>query len=201
MSCGSASSASAEATASVRQTERMPRFDLADGLQLRVLEESDAEELYGVVERNRAYLAEWLPWPAEQTLEGTLGFIKKTRDQLEENDGFQTAMVVDGRIVGSVGFVGIRWDARATSIGYWLAEEHQRRGLMTRAVGALTDHAFDELDLNRVEIQVASDNRRSRAIPERLGFTVEGVLRDYERVGERFLDIIVYALLARERQQ
>jgi ribosomal-protein-serine acetyltransferase len=179
----------------------MPKFDLSDDLQLRVLEESDAEELYGVVERNRVYLAEWLPWPAEQTLAGTLEFIRKTRHQLEENDGFQTAIVLDGKIVGSVGFVGIRWEARATSIGYWLAEEHQGRGLMTRAVGALTDHAFDELDLNRVEIQVASDNRRSRGIPERLGFTVEGVLRDYERVGDRYLDIVVYALLARERRQ
>jgi ribosomal-protein-serine acetyltransferase len=185
----------------VRQTDPMPRFDLSDDLQLRVLEESDAEELYGVVDQNRAYLAEWLPWPATQTLEGTLEFIKKTRNQLEANDGFQTAIVLDRRIVGSVGFVGIRWEARATGIGYWLAEEHQGRGLMTRAVGALTDHAFDELDLNRVEIQVASDNRRSRGVPERLGFTVEGVLRDYERVGDRYLDIIVYGRLARERQQ
>jgi ribosomal-protein-serine acetyltransferase len=176
------------------------RFDLSDDCHLRVLEESDAEELYGVVERNRAFLAEWLPWPARQTLEGTLEFIKKTRHQLEENDGFQTAIVLDGRIVGSVGFVGIRWEARATSIGYWLAEEQQGRGLMTRAVGALTDHAFDELDLNRVEIQVASDNRRSRAIPERLGFREEGLLRDYERVGDRYLDIVVYGLLARERR-
>ena len=142
----------------------MPRFDLSDGVQLRVLEESDAEELYGIVDRNRAYLAEWLPWPATQTLEGTLEFIKKTRHQLEENDGFQTAMVLDGRIVGSVGFVGIRWDARATGIGYWVAEEQQGRGLMTRAVGDLTEHAFDELDLNRVEIQARSTRCR-RSLP------------------------------------
>ena len=72
---------------------------------------------------------------------------------------------------------------------------------MTRAVSVLTDHAFDELELNRVEIQVAEDNGRSRAIPERLGFRQEGVLRDYERVGERYLDIAVYARLSGERQQ
>ena len=177
------------------------RFDLADDCYLRLHEEADAEELYALVERNRAYLAEWLPWPATQTLEGTAEFMRKTRRQHEDNDGFQTAMVVDGRMVGSVGFVGIRWDARATGIGYWLGEEHQGRGLMTRAVSVLTDHAFDELELNRVEIQVAEDNRRSRAIPERLGFRQEGVLRDYERVGERYLDIVVYARLAGERQR
>jgi ribosomal-protein-serine acetyltransferase len=72
---------------------------------------------------------------------------------------------------------------------------------MTKTVSALLDHAFDEWDLNRVEIHVATGNRRSRAIPERLGFQQEGVLRDYERVGDRYLDIVVYSLLARERQR
>jgi hypothetical protein len=79
---------------------------------------ADAEELYWLVERNRAYLAEWIPWAADQTLEGTVEFIRKTRKQLEENDGFQTALVLDGRIVGSVGYLGVSWEARSTSIGY-----------------------------------------------------------------------------------
>jgi len=66
-------------------------------------------------------------------------------------------------------------------------------------VRAMTDYAFDELELNRVEIQVGTNNHRSRAIPERLGFQQEGVLRDYERVGDRYLDIVVYSLLASDR--
>jgi ribosomal-protein-serine acetyltransferase len=177
------------------------RFDLSDDCHMKLLEEADAEELYGVVEQNRAYLAEWLPWPAGQTLEGTVEFIRKSRRQLDENDGFQAVLVLEGRIVGAAGYTGIKWEARSTGLGYWLAEGYQGRGLMTRAVGALTDHAFDELGLNRVEIQVASDNHRSRAIPERLGFKEEGLLREYERVGDRYLDIVVYALLARERQR
>jgi ribosomal-protein-serine acetyltransferase len=177
------------------------RFDLTDDSHLRLLREDDAEELHAVIEENRAYLAEWLPWPAEQTLERTAEFIRKAAKQLEENDGFQAVIVRDGRIAGAAGFMGIKWESRSTGIGYWLAEAHQGSGLMTRAVAALTRHAFGELELNRVEIQVASDNRRSRAIPERLGFQEEGVLREYERVGDRYLDIVVYSLLAGERQR
>jgi ribosomal-protein-serine acetyltransferase len=106
------------------------------------------------------------------------------------------ALVLEERMIGAAGFAGIDWIARSTSVGYWLAEEHQGQGLMTRAVRALVDHAFGELDLHRVEIQVAEGNRRSRAIPERLGFQHEGTLREAECVGGRYLDLVVYGLLA-----
>ena len=169
---------------------------LGDGCHLRLLREADAEELHGLVERNRAHLAEWMPWAADQTLERTTAFLRTTEVRRAENNGFEAAIVLDGRIVGALGFPGVDWVARATSIGYWLDEAHQGRGLMTRAVRALIDHAFGEWGLHRVEIKAAADNRRSRAIPERLGFRQEGLLREAERVGDRYQDLVVYGLLA-----
>jgi ribosomal-protein-serine acetyltransferase len=174
-------------------------IQVTDDCELRPLEEADADELYGLVERNRSYLAEWLPWAAGQTQDGVAEFIRKTRRQLEENDGFQGALLLDGQMVGVGGFISVNWESRSTELGYWLAEEHQGRGLMTKTVSALVDHAFGEWDLNRVEVHAAAENRRSRAIPERLGFQQEGILRDYERIGDRYVDIVVYSLLARER--
>jgi ribosomal-protein-serine acetyltransferase len=165
---------------------------------LRLLEEGDADELYRLIERNRAYLARWMPWAADQTLAGTLEFIRLTRRQAAAKDGFQAALVPDGAIVGMVGFHGVNWPHRSTTIGYWLDEGHQGRGLMTRAVRTLIDHAFAEWNLHRVEIRAATGNRRSRAIPERLGFHEEGVQREAERIGERYNDLVIYGLLARE---
>jgi ribosomal-protein-serine acetyltransferase len=106
--------------------------------------------------------------------------------------------VDDGKIVGMVGFVAVSWQHRSTTIGYWLAESAQGRGVMTRAVGALTNHALETWQLNRVEIRAGVANARSRAIPERLGFKQEGVLRDGELVGDRYVDQSVYGVLARE---
>jgi ribosomal-protein-serine acetyltransferase len=173
------------------------RFDLGDDFHLRLLEEGDAEELYALVDANRDYLAEWMPWAADQTLERTVGFIRTTMRRHAENNGFETALVLDGRIAGAAGFAGVDWVARSTSIGYWLAEAHQGRGLMTKAVRTLIDHAFGEWELHRVEIQAAVANERSRAIAERLGFEQEGVLREAERVGTRYHDLVVYGLLNR----
>jgi ribosomal-protein-serine acetyltransferase len=69
---------------------------------------------------------------------------------------------------------------------------------MTAAATTLVDYAFSGLHLNRVVIQAAVGNTRSRAIPERLGFVAEGTLREAERVGDEYLDSVVYAMLARE---
>jgi ribosomal-protein-serine acetyltransferase len=175
-------------------------FAIDDRRCLRLIEETDAEELYSVVTANREFLARWMPWAAGQTLEGTLEFIRTSRKQLGENQGFQTAIVDDGQIVGVLGFHRLDWENRATSIGYWIAESSQGRGTVTQAVRALADHAFRTWNLNRIEIRAGVDNQRSRAIPDRLGFKQEGALRQAERVGDRFVDHVVYAMLAEDWQ-
>ena len=117
-------------------------FDVGEDERLRLLEESDAAELYALIEADRAYLSEWMPWAPAQTLEDTRVFIRRARKQLGDNDGFQTAIVLDGRIVGEIGYHRVDWHHRSTSIGYWLASSAQGRGAMTRAVRALVDWAF-----------------------------------------------------------
>jgi ribosomal-protein-serine acetyltransferase len=160
------------------------------------LEPSDAEELYALVEANRAYLSRWMPWAPSSTLEEVRAFIAMGQRQLADDNGFHVALRRDGRIVGVAGFHSIDWLHRSTSIGYWLAEAEQGRGIVTLAVGELLDHAFGVWELHRVEIRAAVDNARSRAIPERLGFRQEGTLREAERLGDRYVDLVVYSMLA-----
>ena len=178
----------------------MLRHELPGGCALRLLEESDADELFAVIDANREHLGAWMPWIGDKHKpEDDLPFIRATRKQLADNNGLQTAVLdPDGRIIGMVGVHGIDWANRKTSIGYWLARDHQGRGIMTAAVRAYVDHAFGTWGLNRVMIEAAVGNARSRAIPERLGFHEEGVLRETERVGERMLDHVVYGILAAE---
>jgi ribosomal-protein-serine acetyltransferase len=173
------------------------RRDLPGGAHLRLIEESDADELFALTDRNREHLEPWMPWIAlTRAPDDTLQFIRATRRQLADDDGMQLAIVGDdGAIAGVVGFHRIDWANRATSIGYWLAADRQGRGLMTEAVRALVEYAFGR-GLHRIEIAAAVDNTRSRAVPERLGFRAEGIERGAERHGERYLDLVVYALLA-----
>ena len=176
----------------------MPRFELSDGVELRSLTEADVKELYALIEANRSYLAPWMPWAAGQTVDGTAEFVRKSIKQEADDDGFQVAVIVDGAIAGVLGHELDR-ENRTTTIGYWLAEDQQGRGLMTAAVKRLLEHAFDELRLNRVGIEVAPNNPRSRALAERLGFREEGVLREAERFADDdYRDLVLYSMLASE---
>jgi len=77
-------------------------------------------------------------------------------------------------------------------------EAAQGLHLASGACRAMLHYAFDELQLNRVEIRCAADNARSRRIPERLGFVREGVLRAARRRGEGIVDHLVYGMLAKD---
>jgi ribosomal-protein-serine acetyltransferase len=172
------------------------RIQLSHDLELRALTEADAGEVHALVEANRAHLAPWLPWAAGQELAGTQNYLRRAEEKRQRGEALDGAIVLDGRIAGCAGFAVIEAEAQVGIIGYWLAKEYEGRGLVTRAVSALVRHGFGELGLHRVEIRAAADNARSRAIPERLGFTQEGVLREADVVGGRYVDLAVYGLLA-----
>ena len=173
-----------------------------DEVVLDLLDEAQAEELFALVDANRAYLREWLPWLDQNTeVEHTRTFIRATRKQHEDRNGFTCGIRFRGNLVGVVGLHGIDWMNRKTSIGYWLVRAHQGRGIVTRACRALLPFLFDELGMNRVEIACAPGNAKSAAIPERLGFTREGLLRQRERLYDRYVDHVVYGLLASEWRQ
>lgn len=177
---------------------RVKRLEIDERLSLRPVREADAAAIYSLVERDRERLARWLPWAAAQTFSATREFIAESEAQAARGDGFQAVLVRDGEIAGIAGYHRIDRANRATSIGYWLASAHEGEGVMSATVRALVDHAFGAWGLHRVVIEAAVENRRSRAIPERLGFTEEGVLREAELIGDRFLDGVLYSMLASE---
>ena len=177
----------------------MFRRKVAPGLELRHFEMRDAEAVFAVVERNRAHLREWLPW-VDQTLseEDIRQFISRAQAQTEAGRGPQAIIWADGELAGSIGFHAIDWTNRSAAIGYWLDAAHQGHGIMTLCCASLLDYAFQELRLHRIEIRCGAGNLRSCAIPERLGFTREGVAREAEWVNDRWVDLVVWSMLQRD---
>lgn len=168
-------------------------------LEIRLLDEKDAAEMFALIERNRAGLRQWLPWvDTTLTIEDSKQFIIRATDQFYSDTGFHCAIIYRGRMAGVVGCVKLDPVNRSCEIGYWLGEEYQGKGLMTAVCRAMLAYLFDTILMNRAEIRCATDNKKSIAIPIRLGFRKEGVARQAAWLNDRFIDLAVYAMLADE---
>ena len=136
--------------------------------------------------------------PLDESAEDIRRFIQRAINQYEANQGPQGAIVIDGRIAGSLGCHPIDWSNKNCSIGYWLEGERQGRGIMTQCCASFIDYLFDEIALHRVTIQCGIGNTKSCAIPARLGFTREGVIRQAEWVNDRWVDLVVWGMLQQD---
>ena len=174
----------------------MPAIPAEADVLLTQLEPTDAPELFALTDANRAGLRRWLPWvDGVQRVEDTLQFILSARDEAARGGGVQYAVKTAGRIVGVIGRSGGKPAGGSVSMGYWISAAHQGRGLATASCRALITAAFKE-GFDRVEIRCAEGNRRSRAVPIRLGFREEGRVPDAERLDGRFVDHVIYAVRA-----
>jgi ribosomal-protein-serine acetyltransferase len=169
-------------------------IDLGEGVSMRRMRAGDAEELHRAIERNSAHIGAWLPF-GDQPFERTAAHVRTSVRAFEAGRGLAMLIFDAGGLVGAVSFVDASREHAKTQIGYWLSEDAQGRGIMTRAVAAMVEQAFGPWGFERIEIRVAGGNARSRAIPERLGFRLEGRLRASERDGATVHEEIIYGLL------
>ena len=168
-------------------------------VELRQFEWEDADKLFAVVERNREHLRQWLPWVDQtRSADDIRRFISRATAQFEADLGPNFGIWLEGTLAGAIGCHTIDRADRSCSLGYRIEAGHQGRGNITRCCRHLLDYVFDEAGLHRVEIRCATGNWRSCAIPQRLGFIHEGVLREAEWVNDRWLDLNVWSMLEQD---
>ena len=158
-----------------------------------------AEELFELTDKNRDFLKQWLPWLDTVTKPSdTKEFIEAQLLRFQRGEALHVTIFYRDRIAGVLGYNQIDQVNGIGHIGYWLAWEYNGKGIMTESVKDLMELGFKYYSLNRIEIRCAVENRRSRAIPERLGFQQEGIIRRAEKVYGKHLDHVVYGLLKQE---
>jgi len=158
-----------------------------------------AEALHQLVNQNRDFLKDWLPWLDDNTKpKDTEEFIKSAASQMAEGRGLTCLIFFQDNLVGTVSYNTIEPSTRTGSIGYWLDKDHNGKGIMTKCVEKLIEIGFRELALKKVEIRCAVGNTKSRSIPERLGLKEEGAIRNAENLYGRYVDHVVYGLLKDE---
>jgi RimJ/RimL family protein N-acetyltransferase len=165
-------------------------------LVVRCWEPRDAPLLKEAIDSSLEHLRPWMPWAADepQTLEEKVALLRGFRGKFDLGQDFVYG-IFDAREVEVVGGTGLhrRVGDDAFEIGYWIRASRAGKGLATEATAALVRVAFDVCGVDRIEIRTDPANERSRAIPRRLGFVEEAVLRRRLRYPKP-RDVVVYTL-------
>ena len=182
---------------------------------LRTLHPDDAQELFDVLEQNRARLKPWIhPSALPETSKATRKYtIECYFDSLDPLEAIDTPYIDEvrpyfpplhpsmemgiwlRRALAGVISLGILGDSEtAAEFGYWIAEAHEGRGIVTRCVTALTDYAIEHMKIERFVIGCAATNLRSRAVPERLGYHLHATVPHAEAVGAFVYDRVLYEI-------
>lgn len=104
------------------------------------------------------------------------------------------------KILGAVGFSGIKKDHRRGDMGYWLFPEYQGNGYMLEAMQKALWFGRNHFNLHRIQLEIESENQPSLRLARALGFQYDGTLRDVEIKEGRYVSLDVYSQLPGEEK-
>ena len=164
-------------------------------ITLQLEQEHHHSALFDLLEKNRDHVYEHLG-EFDKTLEDTRQACLRAQNYFATSGSIIVLAIYKGQLTGWLNlFNRTGGTISGAEIGYWLGKEFVGKGIITRAVKTLTDYAFAHMDVNRVFMGIATNNPRSYAIPERLGFTLEGTVRHNEQINGEWIDHRIYAML------
>lgn len=183
----------------IRFPSQIPLFEELSGERITVRPHrlDDFDEMWDAIQESRDNLRPWLPF-ADQSADELRDWLARvvakwyTRELL----GMGVVERASGRLLGNIGLMIHNWNIGSFEIGYWLRASAEGHGYMSEAVRLVTDFAFDHLQANRVQIRCDAENARSAAVPQRLGFVAEGLIRqDFAAPDGRIRDTLIFSLI------
>ena len=168
---------------------------------IRLIIHTDANDLFCLVDTNREYLKNWLPWLDYNTsVSDYESFITKSLQDYANRKSMVFVIIHEDKICGVCGFNSFNNTIKAGYIGYWIARQYQGKGLITKSCQELETIGFQKLNLNKIEIHAATDNYKSRNVAIRLGYIHTGKLLAAEWLYSKYVDHEIYCKINNSAQ-
>lgn len=167
-------------------------------LHVRMPHPGDGKAVYDAVVASMNELRPWLPFAGlEQSELNTEAGVRAAHLRFLKREDLRLLIFLKetNQFIGTTGLHNPNWDIPKFEIGYWIDTRYIGNGFITEAVQGVCDFAFHELKARRLEIRCDTLNLKSKAIPERLGFVLEGMLRNEDTSVDRseLRDTLLYA--------
>ncbi len=174
-----------------------PKIIKSDGFTLEKIAPTfeNARKVFEVVDAERDSLRQFLSWIDETRCPEDL-FMHIYKVSKTDNGSYY--IKYDGKIVGNVGVDISSKKNKIAEIAYWLSGKYTGRGIMTRCVKKLEEFAFKNMDVNRIEIIMETENIKSEGVAKRAGYVCEGIRRQSYLIHDKLKDVFTYSKLKSE---
>ncbi len=165
-------------------------------IRLDQFEKKHGQAIFDLASQNKNYLNKWLPWVDNmQSVDFIFNYISASNQRTKEGHEITFVIFYNDTIVGRIGVYKIDHQNKIGEIGYWIGEEFQGNGTVTKSCEALINYCFSELKLNRIEIRCGTENQKSKTIPNRINFIQEGIIRQGEFLHDHYIDLILFSMM------
>lgn len=169
-------------------------------LIIRMPKPGDGKVVFDAIQASLDELKPWMPFAQkEQYEEETEINIRDSYVKFIKREDLRLLIFhkETGDFIASSGLHRIDWSVPKFEIGYWIDTRYSGKGYITEAVKGISKFAFSDLKARRIEIRCDSKNDKSRKVPERLGFSLEGVLKNsaISAEGNELRDTCIYAMV------
>ena len=161
----------------------------------RIVSVDDAALLAATLRENREFLAPWEPLRSESyfTVEAQRAALERALDAYARESMVPLVILDNGQIAGRITINGITRGAfQSASIGYWVSQQHNGRGLATAAVADAMTIAFGELGLHRLQAETLLHNTASQRVLTRNGFRPFGIAPAYLKIAGKWQDHVLF---------
>lgn len=172
-------------------------FNINENTELKIIQENDASELFRLIDENREYLSKWLPWvETTNDVSDSKNFIKFALTDFKTHKSVQYKIMYKGKLCGLFGINDINKRNKSVSFGYWIGENFQNKGIVTNICEIVKNYIIKSENIHRIEIRADENNFKSRLIPERLNFKLEGILKDADWIDNHYENVYIYSYVS-----
>jgi [ribosomal protein S5]-alanine N-acetyltransferase len=170
-------------------------------LQLDLLKESDAEELWPYV--SNPEVSRQMSWEAHTDIQTTIDFLSNVQEGFKQGRAVSWGIRLDGKLIGVFSVISIHRIHRSlvydkAELAYWLGPEFQKRGIMTEAGRKILEFAFNGMKLHKIYVGFHLGNEGSKGLIERLKFRFSHLEREAFKKDGEWIDVHYYEMLEKE---
>ncbi|EGR33492.1 ribosomal protein-serine acetyltransferase, putative, partial [Ichthyophthirius multifiliis] len=157
--------------------------------------------IFDLIIKNKDFLKETMVWVDKyKSVQDAINFIYFCNQQHELRKQAVYIIIYDFEVIGSLSFVNLDLEKQKGELGYWLSQEYNGQGIMSKCIQSFIEYGFKELKLNKIIIKCIEKNIKSSKLAEKLCFKFKKMQKEGFEINNIKHNVLKYELIKNQKQ-